>query len=85
MTDSVSLGLRANARQFSLLVALNAVVGALAGLERSVLSLVGEDEFGVVSTAATRSAAVAKSAPSSRPTAFVSSVILSRSCAPMAR
>lgn len=34
---------------------------------------------GVVSTAATRSAAVAKSAPSSRPTAFVSSVILSRS------
>ena len=36
------LGLRANAAQFTLLVALNALVGAMVGLERSVLPLVGE-------------------------------------------
>jgi MFS family permease len=52
VTDAVRLGLRANARQFSLLVALNGVVGSLAGLERSVLPLVGEGEFRVTSTAA---------------------------------
>jgi MFS family permease len=41
----VRLGLRANAAQFSLLVGLNALVGALVGLERSVLPLVGRREF----------------------------------------
>jgi len=51
-TGAVRLGLRANAWQFSLLVALNAVVGAMVGLERSVLPLVGEEEFGLRSTAA---------------------------------
>ena len=39
------LGLRANAGQFVLLVGLNALVGAMVGLERSVLPLVGSDEF----------------------------------------
>ena len=52
MTDAVRLGLRANLAQFSLLVALNGVVGALAGLERSVLALVGDGEFGLGSSAA---------------------------------
>ena len=51
MTKAVRLGLRANIAQFSLLVALNGVVGALAGLERSVLSIVGEGEFGLGSSA----------------------------------
>jgi MFS family permease len=46
------LGLRANARQFGLLVGLNAFVGAMAGLERSVLPLVGEQDFGVESNTA---------------------------------
>jgi MFS family permease len=46
------LGLRANAGQFALLVALNAVVGAMVGLERSVLPLVGEQEFGLESKSA---------------------------------
>lgn len=49
---AVALGLRANAAQFSLLVGLNALVGAMVGLERSVLPLVGEDEFGLESTSA---------------------------------
>jgi MFS family permease len=52
VTSDIALGLRANASQFTLLVALNGVVGALAGLERSVLPLVGEEKFGVDSTAA---------------------------------
>lgn len=44
---AVRLGLRANAAQFSLLVGLNALVGAMVGLERSVLPLVGEHDFGL--------------------------------------
>jgi len=56
---SVRLGLRANAAQFSLLVGLNALVGAMVGLERSVLPLVGEDDFGLVSRAAILSFVVA--------------------------
>lgn len=51
-TSAVRLGLRANAGQFALLVALNAFVGSMVGLERSVLPLVGEDEFGLTSTSA---------------------------------
>ena len=52
MTAAVRLGLRANAGQFALLVALNALVGAMVGLERSVLPLVGKDDFGLRSSAA---------------------------------
>jgi len=55
----VRLGLRANAAQFSLLVGLNALVGALVGLERSVLPLVGERDFGLGSKAAILSFVVA--------------------------
>ncbi len=46
------LGLRANAAQFSLLVALNALVGAMVGLERSVLPLIGKHDFGLTSKTA---------------------------------
>ena len=49
---SARLGLRANARQFGLLVALNGFVGAMVGLERSVLPLVGERDFQLESRAA---------------------------------
>jgi MFS family permease len=60
MTDAaVRLGLRANAGQFALLVALNAFVGAMVGLERSVLPLVGEEDFGLASTSAILSFVVA--------------------------
>ena len=55
----VRLGLRANASQFALLVALNAFVGAVVGLERSVLPLVGEDDFGLASKSAILSFVVA--------------------------
>lgn len=50
--NAVRLGLRANAHQFGLLVALNALVGGMVGLERSVLPLVGEEDFGLTSAAA---------------------------------
>src|SRR5256714_4798713 len=52
MSALVRLGLRVNARQFGLLVALNALVGGLVGLERSVLRLVGKQDFGLRSSPA---------------------------------
>jgi len=52
MSGRVRLGLRVNARQFALLVALNALVGGMVGLERSVLPLVGKEDFGLSSTSA---------------------------------
>jgi MFS family permease len=52
VTRPLALGLRANARQFGLLVGLNAIVGAVVGLERSVLPTLGEDEFGLASKSA---------------------------------
>ena len=57
--NPVRLGLRANASQFAILVALNALVGAMVGLERSVLPLVGERDFGVESRTALLSFVVA--------------------------
>jgi MFS family permease len=49
---TVRLGLRENLAQFSLLVAVTAFVGAMVGLERSTLPLIGEDDFGLRSSAA---------------------------------
>jgi MFS family permease len=57
--SDVRLGLRENIAQFSLLVAVNALVGAMVGLERSTLPLVGRDEFGIASSAAVLSFIVA--------------------------
>ncbi|MFI4985020.1 MAG: MFS transporter [Solirubrobacterales bacterium] len=48
----VRLGMRENAAQFSLLVAINAFVGAMVGLERSTLPLIGRQDFGLTSSAA---------------------------------
>jgi len=59
VSEPVRLGLRANARQFALLVGLNALVGGMVGLERSVLPLVGEHDFGLRSSAAILSFVVA--------------------------
>ncbi|WP_404385171.1 MFS transporter [Knoellia locipacati] len=43
----IQLGLRQNAAQFALLVAVNALVGGMLGQERTVLPLLGEREFGL--------------------------------------
>ena len=49
---TTQLGLRANLPQFVLLVGLNAFVGAMVGLERTVLPLLGEQDFGLTSKTA---------------------------------
>jgi MFS family permease len=59
ISSRVELGLRPNLAQFSLLVAVNAMVGAMVGLERSTLPLIGEDEFGLTSSTAVLSFIVA--------------------------
>lgn len=46
------LGLAANATQFWLLVAVNAFVGSMVGIERDVLPLVGQRVFGLASETA---------------------------------
>ena len=48
----VVLGLRANLGQFSLLVLVNALVGAMIGLERSILPAIAEREFHLAARAA---------------------------------
>jgi MFS family permease len=47
MTSRITLGIRANLAQFSLLVGVNALVGGMLGQERTVLPLLAEDEFGL--------------------------------------
>lgn len=51
-TARLRLGLAANASQFWLLVAVNAFVGAMVGMERDVLPLVGQRVFGLASETA---------------------------------
>jgi MFS family permease len=58
-TRRVELGLRENLAQFLLLVGVNAFVGAMVGLERSTLPLVGRQEFGLASETAVLSFIVA--------------------------
>ena len=51
-TPAVALGLRANWRQFWLLVLVNAFVGAMVGMERTVLPLLAQAEFSLASKSA---------------------------------
>ena len=50
--SSIVLGLTQNLGQFSLLVVVNAFVGGMVGLERTVLPLIAEREFGIASKSA---------------------------------
>ncbi|MDZ4746801.1 MAG: MFS transporter [bacterium] len=47
-----TLGLRANLAQFSLLVLVNAFVGAMVGLERTILPALAEEKYHIVATTA---------------------------------
>lgn len=49
---NIHLGLKENWRQFSLLVLVNAFVGGMVGLERSILPEIAEKEFGMAATTA---------------------------------
>jgi len=50
-TPPIQLGLRQNARQFLLLVLVNAFVGGMVGVERVVLPIIAEQQFGIASRA----------------------------------
>ncbi|EMS34760.1 Major facilitator superfamily (MFS) transporter [Mariniradius saccharolyticus AK6] len=50
--QNVHLGLKENWRQFSLLVIVNAFVGGMVGLERSILPQIAEEEFGIAAKTA---------------------------------
>ncbi len=45
----VRLGLKENWRQFALLLLVNAFVGGMVGMERTVVPLIGSEEFGITS------------------------------------
>ena len=45
MSKAPRLGIRENLAQFSLLVLVNAFVGAMVGMERSILPAIAEEEF----------------------------------------
>jgi MFS family permease len=47
----IELGLRPNIQQFLILVLVNAFVGAMIGLEQTVVPLIGKSEFGIESSA----------------------------------
>ena len=51
-TRPIKLGLRENAAQFSFLVVVNAFVGAMVGMERSILPMIAEGEFALKARAA---------------------------------
>ena len=55
----IQLGLRANWRQFALLVVLNGFVGSMVGIERAIVPLLAEEDFGIVSRVAILSFLVA--------------------------
>src|SRR5690348_12332229 len=46
----VQLGLRENWRQFALLLLINAFVGGMVGIERTVVPLIGSEQFHIAST-----------------------------------
>lgn len=52
MATQPVLGLRHNWKQFALLVAINALVGGLVGMERSIFPEYAESQFGIVSKTA---------------------------------
>lgn len=50
--EKIQLGLKENWKQFTLLVLVNAFVGGMVGLERSILPEIAEKEFGMAATSA---------------------------------
>lgn len=52
MSSKVKLGLKENWKQFSILVLINAFVGGMVGMERTIFPAFAESEFGVASKTA---------------------------------
>lgn len=59
MSQEIKLGLKENWKQFSLLVLVNAFVGGMIGMERSIFPQFAEQEFGISSNTAILSFIVA--------------------------
>ncbi len=59
MGKAIELGLRQNWRQFALLVLVNAFVGGMVGMERSILPQLAEAEFGLAAKTAALSFIIA--------------------------
>ena len=59
MTKSIQLGLKENWQQFTILVIVNAFVGGMVGLERTIIPQFAEIEFGIASKTAILSFIVA--------------------------
>jgi MFS family permease len=57
--DKITLGLKENWKQFTILVIINAFVGAMVGMERSIFPKFAEVEFGMASKTAILSFIVA--------------------------
>jgi hypothetical protein len=49
-TENIKLGLRENWKEFTLLVIVNAFVGGMIGMERSIIPQFAELEFGIGSS-----------------------------------
>ena len=58
-TPAITLGLRANAGQFALLVGVSALVGGMVGQERAIVPLLGVDVFGLPTATAALSFLIA--------------------------
>lgn len=54
-TSAIKLGLMENWQQFSILLLVNAFVGAMVGLERTIVPLIASEEFGLASVSVTLS------------------------------
>ena len=50
--DKIKIGIKENLMQFTFLVVMSFFVGSMVGIERTVLPLLGEEEFGLISTSA---------------------------------
>ncbi|OAT83476.1 MFS transporter [Bacillus sp. MKU004] len=50
--STIKIGMKENPLNFILLVATNFFVGSMVGLERTILPIIGEDEFGLASASA---------------------------------
>lgn len=77
VAEQVRRGIRGNRGQFALLVAINALVGALVGQERSLVPLLAEREFGLSAGIAT-SAFLITFGLAKAPSNFVAGILMER-------
>ncbi len=50
--EKIQIGIKENLTQFALLVVINLFVGSMVGLERTILPIIGNEQFGIASASA---------------------------------